>query len=90
MDVADDAAALGVSEGDLAGEVAGSNKKPWRQKGTGRARSGYRQSPVWRGGGVIFGPRPRDYSYRINRKQRQLAVRSALRSGKEAVWGDGG
>ena len=60
------------------GEVAGSGQKPWRQKGTGRARSGSRKSPLWRGGGVIFGPRPRDYSYSINKKQRRLALRSAL------------
>ena len=50
------------------GEVAGSNKKPWRQKGTGRARAGLRQSPVWRGGGVAFGPHPRSYEMKLNRK----------------------
>ncbi|HRR33795.1 MAG TPA: 50S ribosomal protein L4 [Kiritimatiellia bacterium] len=60
------------------GEVAGSNKKPWRQKGTGRARAGYRQSPVWRGGGVAFGPKPRDFSQKINRKVQQLAFTRAL------------
>lgn len=60
------------------GEVAGSNKKPWRQKGTGRARAGFRQSPVWRGGGVAFGPKPRDFSQKINRKVRQLAFTRAL------------
>ncbi len=60
------------------GEVAGSNRKPWRQKGTGRARAGYRQSPVWRGGGVAFGPKPRDYSQKINRKVQQLAFTRAL------------
>ena len=59
-------------------EIAGTTKKPWRQKGTGRARPGTKKSPIWRGGGVVFGPRPRDYSYAINRKQRQLATRSAL------------
>ncbi len=59
-------------------EVAGCGKKPWRQKGTGHARSGSRKSPVWRGGGTVFGPHPRDYSYRINKKQRRLALRSAL------------
>lgn len=59
-------------------EVAGSSRKPWRQKGTGRARAGTRKSPLWRGGGVVFGPHPRDYSYAIHRKQRRLAVRSAL------------
>lgn len=61
-------------------EIAGSNQKPWRQKGTGRARAGTRKSPLWRGGGVIFGPRPRDYSYSMNKKQRRLALRSALLS----------
>ncbi len=60
------------------GEVAGSNKKPWKQKGTGRARAGYRQSPVWRGGGVAFGPKPRDFSQKINRKVQQLAFTRAL------------
>ena len=60
------------------GEVSGSNKKPWRQKGTGRARAGLRQSPVWRGGGVAFGPKPRDFSQKINRKVQQLAFARAL------------
>lgn len=62
------------------GEVAGSKQKPWRQKGTGRARSGSRKSPVWKGGGVIFGPRPRSYALGMNRKQRRLALRSAVYS----------
>ena len=60
------------------GEVAGSNKKPWKQKGTGRARSGYRQSPVWRGGGVAFGPHPRDFSIKVNKKVTRLAFRRVL------------
>lgn len=60
------------------GEVAGSNKKPWRQKGSGRARAGYRQSPVWRGGAVAFGPKPRDFSQKINRKVARLAYTRAL------------
>jgi len=59
-------------------EVAGSGKKPWKQKGTGHARAGSRKSPIWRGGGVVFGPQPRDYSFSINKKQRRLALRSAL------------
>lgn len=54
-------------------EVAGSGKKPWRQKGTGRARAGYRQSPVWRGGGIAFGPKPRYFGSKINKKVAQLA-----------------
>jgi large subunit ribosomal protein L4 len=60
------------------GEVAGTNKKPWRQKGTGRARAGSFQSPLWRGGGVVFGPKPRDFSKKVNRATRQLALRKAL------------
>jgi large subunit ribosomal protein L4 len=60
------------------GEVAGSNKKPWRQKGTGRARAGYRQSHVWRGGAVAFGPKPRDFSQKINKKVAKLAFSRAL------------
>ncbi len=60
------------------GEVAGSNKKPWRQKGTGRARAGSFQSPIWRGGGVVFGPRPRDFSKKTNRTVKHLALRKAL------------
>ena len=60
------------------GEVNGSGKKPWKQKGTGRARVGYRQNPVWRGGGVAFGPKPRDYSQKINRKVCQLAFVRAM------------
>lgn len=60
------------------GEVAGTNKKPWRQKGTGRARAGSFQSPLWRGGGVVFGPRPRDFSKRVSKSTRQLALRKAL------------
>src|SRR2546423_4637788 len=60
------------------GEVAGTNKKPWRQKGTGRARAGSFASPLWRGGGVVFGPKPRDFSKKISRKTKQLALRKAL------------
>jgi len=61
-----------------AGEVAGTNKKPWKQKGTGRARAGSFQSPLWRGGGVVFGPKPRDFSKTISRGTKQLALRKAL------------
>jgi large subunit ribosomal protein L4 len=60
------------------GEVSGSNKKPWRQKGTGRARAGSHQSPLWAGGGVVFGPRPRDFRKKVNARTRQLALRKAL------------
>ncbi len=59
-------------------EVRGSGAKPWRQKGTGRARSGSRKSPVWVGGGTVFGPKPRDYSYKLPRKIKRLAIRSVL------------
>jgi len=60
------------------GEVSGGGAKPWRQKGTGRARSGSRTSPVWRGGGTVFGPKPRDYSYSMPKKVRKLALKMAM------------
>lgn len=60
------------------GEVNGSNTKPWPQKGTGRARAGDKKSPLWVGGGTIFGPKPRDYSYRIPKKMKRVAYRSLL------------
>ncbi len=62
------------------GEVKGGGKKPWRQKGTGRARSGSSRSPLWRGGGTIFGPRPRSYAYTLPKKVRRLALKMALSS----------
>lgn len=61
-------------------EVSGGGRKPWRQKGTGRARAGSNRSPLWRGGGVIFGPKPRDYTTKMNRKERRLALRTAFQS----------
>src|SRR6185436_9468825 len=69
---------MGTACAKTVGEVTGSNKKPWRQKGTGRARAGSVRSPLWAGGGVVFGPRPRDFSKKLNTKTRQLALRKAL------------
>ncbi|HTD66043.1 MAG TPA: 50S ribosomal protein L4 [Candidatus Limnocylindria bacterium] len=60
------------------GEVSGSNKKPWRQKGTGRARAGSNQSPLWAGGGVVFGPKPRSFAKKVSKTTRQLALRKAV------------
>ncbi len=59
-------------------EVRGGGAKPWKQKGTGRARAGSRRSPLWRGGGVIFGPKPRDYSFKLNRKVKKQAIAMAM------------
>ncbi|MCC8098257.1 MAG: 50S ribosomal protein L4 [Eubacterium sp.] len=59
-------------------EVRGGEKKPWRQKGTGRARQGSIRSPQWKGGGVVFAPKPRDYSFKLNKKVKRLALKSAL------------
>lgn len=60
--------------------VSGGGAKPWRQKGTGRARSGSSRSPIWRGGAIVFGPQPRDYGFKVNKKVRRLAMRMALSS----------
>jgi len=68
----------GTSSTKTRHEVRGGGKKPWRQKGTGRARSGSSRSPIWRGGGIVFGPHPRDYSYSIPKKVRKKALISAL------------
>jgi large subunit ribosomal protein L4 len=71
---------VGTSSTKTRAEVRGGGRKPWRQKGTGRARAGTRRSPLWTGGGVVFGPQPRDYSYKLPRKVRRLAMKSALSS----------
>jgi large subunit ribosomal protein L4 len=68
----------GTAKTRVRSEVRGTNKKPYRQKGTGRARAGDRKSPIWRGGGAVFGPRPRDYSYHMPAKARRTATRTAL------------
>ena len=69
---------MGTACTKTAGDVAGTNKKPRRQKGTGRARAGSFQSPLWRGGGVVFGPKPRDFSKKVNIKVKSLALQKAL------------
>jgi len=68
----------GTASTKTRGEVRGGGRKPWRQKGTGRARHGSRRSPIWRGGGTVFGPQPRAYTQDMPRKMRRLALRSAL------------
>ena len=68
----------GTHDTKTRGEVRGGGKKPWRQKGTGRARQGSIRSPQWTGGGTVFGPHPRSYAFRVNRKEVKLAMRSAL------------
>lgn len=69
---------LGTASTKERGDIRGGGKKPWRQKGTGRARAGTSRSPLWRGGGTVFGPHPRDYSIRVPKKVRRLALVSAL------------
>jgi len=73
----------GTSSCKTRAEVRGGGRKPWRQKGTGRARAGSSRSPLWRGGGVIFGPKPKDYNLKMNRKERRLALRTAFLSRSE-------
>ena len=70
----------GTHDTKTRGEVRGGGKKPWRQKGTGRARHGTIRSPIWRGGGIVFGPHPRSYKYKLPKKVRRLALKSALSS----------
>tara|TARA_B100000795_G_scaffold270007_1_gene261823 strand:+ start:4627 stop:5274 length:648 start_codon:yes stop_codon:yes gene_type:complete len=66
-------------------EVRGGGRKPWRQKGTGRARAGSNRSPLWKGGGVIFGPKPRTFNYKVNRKERRIALQTLLYSKRNQV-----
>jgi large subunit ribosomal protein L4 len=82
------AARSGTASTKRRSEVRGGGQKPWRQKGTGRARHGSSRSPIWVGGGVVFGPKPRDYSMKVPRKVRKAALRSALASkaGESRVW----
>jgi large subunit ribosomal protein L4 len=68
----------GTQSAKTRGEVSGGGRKPWRQKGTGRARAGSRRSPIFVGGGVVFAPQPRSYAKKMNRKERRLALKSAL------------
>jgi large subunit ribosomal protein L4 len=68
----------GTASTKTRGQVSGGGEKPWRQKGTGRARAGSNRSPIWTGGGVVFGPSPRSYTFKVNRKERRAALRSAL------------
>ena len=70
----------GTQKAKTRSEVSGGGRKPWRQKGTGNARQGSTRSPQWRGGGVVFAPAPRDYSTKMNRKEKRLALKSALSS----------
>lgn len=70
----------GTQSAKTRSEVSGGGKKPWKQKGTGHARQGSTRSPQWTGGGVVFAPKPRDYSFKLNKKEKQLAMKSALTS----------
>ena len=70
----------GTQSAKTRSEVSGGGKKPWKQKGTGHARQGTTRSPQWTGGGVVFAPKPRDYSIKLNKKEKQLALKSALTS----------
>lgn len=70
----------GTQSAKTRAEVSGGGKKPWRQKGTGHARQGSTRAPQWKGGGVVFAPKPRDYSFKMNKKEKAIAIKSALTS----------
>ena len=70
----------GTQSAKTRSEVSGGGRKPWKQKGTGHARQGSTRSPQWTGGGVVFAPKPRDYAFKLNKKEKQLALKSALTS----------
>ena len=70
----------GTQKAKTRSEVSGGGRKPWRQKGTGHARQGSTRSPQWTGGGVVFAPTPRDYSFKMNKKEKRIALKSALTS----------
>ena len=70
----------GTQSAKTRSEVSGGGRKPWRQKGTGHARQGSTRSPQWTGGGVVFAPKPRDYSFKMNKREKQIAIKSALTS----------
>ena len=70
----------GTQKAKTRSEVSGGGRKPWRQKGTGHARQGSTRAPQWTGGGVVFAPKPRDYSFKLNKKERRAALKSALSS----------
>lgn len=70
----------GTQSAKTRSEVSGGGRKPWRQKGTGHARQGSTRSPQWKGGGIVFAPKPRDYSFKMNKKEKALAIKSALTS----------
>lgn len=70
----------GTQSAKTRAEVSGGGRKPWRQKGTGHARQGSTRSPQWKGGGVVFAPKPRDYSFKLNKKEKRIALKSALTS----------
>ena len=76
----------GTQKARTRGEVSGGGRKPWRQKGTGHARQGSTRSPQWKGGGVVFAPVPRDYSFKLNKKEKRAALKSALTSCVQSDW----